>query len=235
MSSLAVRHRQPELMDNPDLEATLHQQALMGLRRGHWISGTAATLWKPIHRLADQAPESTLRILDVACGGGDVAVALAVRARRFGISIDISGCDISQTAIDRAMRTASAHSVQANFFRADAVSSPLPGGYDIVYSSLFLHHLDDADAVKLLQSMKQAAGRMVLVNDVIRSRLGYVLMWCGLCLLTRSRICHVDGLRSVRAAFTLKEVQEIATRAKLNSAVLTRHWPQRFLLTWSRP
>ena len=36
--SLAQRHREPELMDDPNLDPALHHQALVGLRRVHSIS-----------------------------------------------------------------------------------------------------------------------------------------------------------------------------------------------------
>lgn len=234
MSGLSVRHREPERMDAPDLDPALHRQALAGLRRVHWISGTVASLWHPIQHLAQQTPQTSLRVLDVACGGGDLAVALAKRARRSGVSINISGCDISQTALNHGAESAAAERVDVRFFAADAISTPLPSDYDVVYCSLFLHHLDDEDAVKLLRSMKQAAQRMVLVNDLIRSRLGYLHAWCGLRLLTRSPICHFDGPLSVRAAFTPNEMQDLARHAGLFDATLTRHWPQRMLLQWSR-
>ena len=234
MSFLAVRDRQPELMDDPNLDPALHQQALAGLRRVHAISGTVSTLWNQIRQLAEQTPDATLRVLDVACGGGDVAVALAKKSQRHGLSIEFSGCDFSQTAINFASAGAAKQRVEVHFFRADAIAEPLPADYDVVVCSLFLHHLDEADAVKLLQSMKQAARRVVLISDLLRSRLGYVLTWCGLRILTRSRICHVDGPLSVRAAFTAQEVLDLATSAELSGATLTRHWPERFLLTWKR-
>ncbi|MDA1232110.1 MAG: methyltransferase domain-containing protein [Planctomycetota bacterium] len=234
MNFLAVRDRQPELMDDPDLDPALHLEALAGLRRVHAISGTVSTLWHQIRHLAQQTPDATLRVLDVACGGGDVAVALAKRAQSSGFSINVSGCDISQTAINYASAEAAKQRVEVQFFRADAIAAPLPADFDVVVCSLFLHHLDESDAIKLLQSMKQAAKRVVMVSDLIRSRLGYVLTWCGVRILTRSRICHVDGPLSVRAAFTLQEMQGLATRAALNGATLTRHWPERLLLTWRR-
>jgi 2-polyprenyl-3-methyl-5-hydroxy-6-metoxy-1,4-benzoquinol methylase len=235
MTSLAFRHREPELMDDPDLDPTLHHQALAGLRRVQWISGTASSIWKPIRRLAEELPHKTVRVLDVACGGGDLAVALAQRARATGLSVEVKGCDISQTALEHSTSSAAAKKVDVHFFQADAISTPLPcEEYDVIYCSLFLHHLDEDDAVKLLASMKAAAKHMVVISDLIRSRLGYALTWWGLRLLTRSRICHVDGPLSVRAAFTPLEMLELTARAELNGATLTRHWPERCLLTWSR-
>lgn len=235
MSSLATRHREPELMDDPNIDQALHRQALVGLRRVNWISRTAATVWQPIQRLAQQTNGEPLRVLDIACGGGDVSISLAKRAAKSGLPIEVSGCDLSSTALDFARSEADRSAVAVNFFQADVIAAPLPSGYDIVTCSLFLHHLSDDSVVPVLQSMKQAARRMVIVSDLVRSRWGYAMCWCGVRLLTRCRVCHVDGPLSVRAAFTVRELQTLADRAELADATITKRWPQRMLLTWCRP
>jgi hypothetical protein len=53
-------------------------------------------------------------------------------------------------------------------------------------------------------------------------------------VLTTSAVVHVDGPRSVEAAFTLEEVRALADQAGLENATLARHWPYRFLLAWRR-
>src|SRR5438093_515405 len=78
---------------------------------------------------------------------------------------------------------------------------PLPSEYDAVVSSLFLHHLTEEQAIELLRRMG-TAGQMVLVNDLVRSRTGYLLAWMGTRLLSRSEVVHFDGPRSVEGAFT---------------------------------
>jgi 2-polyprenyl-3-methyl-5-hydroxy-6-metoxy-1,4-benzoquinol methylase len=120
------------------------------------------------------------------------------------------------------------------FFEQDALGPPLPGGYDVVACSLFLHHLDEPDAVKLLARMAEATERLVLVNDLVRSRLGWMLAYFGTRLLTRSRIVHVDGPRSVEGAFTPAEALRLAKSAGLAGARVSRHWPERFMLRWTK-
>jgi len=46
-------------------------------------------------------------------------------------------------------------------------------GYDVVCCSLFLHHLNDAQAITVLGKMREAAGTLALVNDLARNRPGY--------------------------------------------------------------
>jgi len=221
-------------MDDPNLDPALHQQALVGLQRVHWISGTVATIWQPIRELAEQTPGTMLSVLDVACGGVDLAVPLNNKNKLSRYDIQVNGCDISGTALKFASSNAAAKHADVHFFSADVLSGQFQEEYDIICCSLFLHHLEESDAVNLLLSMRNAAKHLVLVSDLCRTRLGYLLTWGGLRLLTRSRICHVDGPLSVRAAFTPAEMLDLAGRANLYDATVTRFWPERFLLKWSR-
>jgi 2-polyprenyl-3-methyl-5-hydroxy-6-metoxy-1,4-benzoquinol methylase len=236
-TTLSARNRQPELMDQPGLDETLHAHALRSLSRINWVSRTSAMIWKPIHNLAlTTRARRPLRILDVACGGGDVAVGLAHRAARAGIPVKVDGCDINPVAIEHARGNAKRRQAKdVGFFQHDALNAPLPEGYDAVTCSLFLHHLDNTDAEQMLRSMGAAAGTIVVASDLLRNRLAYLMAVIACRVLTRSPIVHVDGPLSVAAAFTLDEARELAERAGLSGATTARYFPERFLLVWRRP
>ena len=232
---LGQRDKQPEIMDQPGLVLAQHQEALRGLARINWISASDAILWKPIRRLALEKSHKPIRVLDLATGGGDVPIRLHQRARRAGVPITFAGVDLSPNAIEFARQQASQSNTRIDFFRLDALNTPLPADYDVIMCSLFLHHLQTDQAVDLLWRMGQAARSMVLINDLIRSRLGYVLAYLGTRILTGSKIVRYDGPQSVRAAFTIPEAQQLAEQAGLQNAAISRHWPARFLLGWRRP
>lgn len=235
-ATLGARNRQPELMDQPGLDEQLHAHALRSLSRINWISRTSAMIWRPIRKLAQEATLSRpLRILDVACGGGDVAIGLAQRANRAGIKVQVDGCDINPVAVEHARGSAlRAGASQAGFFVHDALMTALPDGYDVVTCSLFLHHLNNLDAERMLRSMGTAAGQMVVASDLLRNRLAYLMAVVACQVLTRSPIVHVDGPLSVAAAFTVDEARALAERAGLEGATFTRYFPERFLLVWRR-
>ncbi len=220
-------------MDDPGLDEARHMRALSALATVNLLSGTAARVWRAI--LALPAPrDRPLRVLDVACGGGDVAVSLGRRAARAGVALEIHGCDRSPGALSYARSAARRAGVPVEFFEFDVLGAPLPGGYDLVCSSLFLHHVTDRQAVDLLARMAGAAGA-VFVQDLRRTRLGWVLALVTLNTLARSDVARVDGLRSVAAAYTLGEAKALARQAGLDGAVVRPCWPQRFALTWRRP
>jgi 2-polyprenyl-3-methyl-5-hydroxy-6-metoxy-1,4-benzoquinol methylase len=231
----ATRVRTPELMDQPGLARRDHEYALTSLGRANLISRTSSVVWPTIRKAARSLRNRPLRILDIACGGGHVAVGLAQRLARAGIAADVQGCDISPVALDYARTLAARSHVQRiRFSQLDVVRDPWPTGFEVVHCSLFLHHLAGDDAVATLRRMKEAAGQLVVVSDLRRTDLGYLLAWVGCRLLSRSRVFHVDGARSVEAAFTTGEARALAERAGLDGAEVRECWPQRFLLTWTR-
>jgi 2-polyprenyl-3-methyl-5-hydroxy-6-metoxy-1,4-benzoquinol methylase len=230
---LARRELVGELMDDPALPTQAHHAALRGLQKINQLSRTAGVLWPGIERILSSVPNTSASLLDVACGGGDLAIALARRSRRRGLALQVQGCDISETALQHASQAAARAGERVEFFRTDVTREPLPGHYTFITCTLFLHHLTDAGIVALLRMLAGHCDHL-LVSDLIRGRTGYALAWMGTKLLSRSPIVHEDGLRSVRAALTLQEARELATRAGLDDARFERHWPQRFLMTWSR-
>jgi 2-polyprenyl-3-methyl-5-hydroxy-6-metoxy-1,4-benzoquinol methylase len=214
MHSLTDRELTAERMDDPVLDAGMHHRALQGLARINWWSRSVSTLWPHVEALARETSRP-LRVLDVATGAGDVPVGLARRAARAGVVLELEGCDLSPTALAHATDRARRTGVAVRFFQHDVIRDPLPGEYDLVTCSLFLHHLTGDEAVTVLKCMRDAARRSLAVSDLLRSRSGYLLAWVGTRVLTRSRVVHFDGPVSVRAAFTHPEVRELAGQAGL--------------------
>ena len=231
---MSPRELQPELMDDPALPADEHRRALLGLARLNALSGSVNVLWPEVRKLARELGRP-VRILDVATGAGDVPLGLCTLAARAGIPLELSACDISPISLEAAEARFRAAGASIRLFRTDALAEPLPTGFDIVVCSLFLHHLTEADAVTLLGRLAAATEHLVLVNDLSRSRWNLGLVWCATRSVTRSRIVHVDGPRSVRAAFTPGEARRLAERAGLTGATVSSRFPCRWLLTWRKP
>ena len=210
-------------MDDPGLPGREHEEALRGLARINWFSRTANAFWPPLRALAER--HGPLRVLDLACGGGTLASGLARRASKHGVPLSMYGCDISPRAIDVARANQG-----VEFFEADLFGDAFPKGYDVYINSLFLHHLSEERASLLLRRM--ASGRAFILEDLRRTRLGYLLARWGVRLLTRSPVVHYDAPVSVKNAFTLPEVQTLLADADLPHARVEPCWPQRFRIEW---
>ncbi|OYP33941.1 methyltransferase domain-containing protein [Rhodopirellula sp. MGV] len=226
---------EPELMDDPALARSEHDAALRGLKRINRFSGSSRFLWSAIEAQIQAIDASTIRILDVASGGGDTVIALSKKAAKHHRDFQIDGCDISPQAVAHASEFAKTSSpLQNNFFIRDVLERGLPDGYHVIMCSLFLHHLSDSEAVQLIKTMAERCEHCLLIDDLRRTDFGLVLAWAGVRLLSRSPIVHFDGPQSVKAAFSDQETLRLAERAGLSGVNLRRHWPQRFLLSWCK-
>jgi SAM-dependent methyltransferase len=231
--SLDQRRRIPELMDDPAIDPAEHRRALEGLARINRWSRSDAVVWPVVKEVARRHSNRPIKMLDVATGAGDVPIALWRRAKLAGINVELSACDVSPTALDYAARNAAKCEAPIRFFQHNVVCDPLPGDYDLVVCSLFLHHLSETEATTMLRHMKDSAD-VVGVNDLARSRMNYVMVWLATRLLSRSPVVHFDGPASVQSAFTPSEAKALAERAGLIGAEVASRPPCRFLLTWSR-
>ena len=222
------RDRQPELMDDPNLPTAEHRKALAGLTRLNRFSGIAGTMYRRLRRYAGIGGES-VRILDVASGAGDIPIAWAKRAQREGFATSITAMDISEIAAEEQQKRARQAGVEIESVVQDCIKRPLPSGFDVITCSLFMHHLEDHDAQRLLQSMQSAAGRAILICDLDRSITNMALVGCASRLLSRSSVVHTDALRSVRGAYTRDEFKSLAEEALLCPVLVERSMPCRFL------
>jgi SAM-dependent methyltransferase len=231
--------RPPELMDDPALDQAAHDQALTALARINWISGTASQLGRRVIRLLEtvRSPHhSPVRVIDIACGGGDLTAAVArYLGRWLHQPVEVVGIDISERAVGWARQRHAGRSGSAtiSFTHADIVGDGCPP-CDIAVHSLFLHHLDDDAAIELLRGMAAAATVGGVFSDLLRSQLGLLLAHAGTTLLARSRVARVDGPLSVKAARTAAEYRQLLDAAGLSQAQIDRTWPERVCVSWTR-
>lgn len=163
--------------------------------------------------------------------GGVAATTDAAGAKLLGV-------DISQTALALANENSSRAGVRAEWLEADVLTGPLPladQSVDLAVCSLFLHHLEPEGASRVLAEMARIARLGIIVSDLRRSRYGLALAAIAGRVMTRSRIVHIDSVRSVRAAWKAGEMLDLALRAGLRGARVRNIWPARMLLTWERP
>ena len=193
---MAFQHRvrEPEILDQPDVSPEEVYAGLEGLDRMHWWSQTVSLLWQPIARLVKPG-DPPLRILDIACGSGASLVELGRRACKAGIDVELAGCDINPMTIAYAESRAKRAGMPATFFRFDAAHDPLPEGFDVVFTSTFLHHLSDEQAISLMARMRQSARRLVLIDDLIRGWWGAFIVFLGTRGLFTARVNQIDGDR----------------------------------------
>ena len=211
----------PELLDGPlDDRATLVGN-LRDLRRANrWLGGARLSI-AAVEAIATDAP---LTILDVGTGAADIPLALLDHARRTGRQWTVVGLDSrpevleAAAAADRRVTAASGLELHVG----DGRSLPYPdAAFDIVHTSLMLHHLEPAEVRAFLAETARVARRGVVMNDLVRGRLAVVGAWLLAHLTTRNRYTRNDAPLSVRRAYTTAELERMTEAAGLR--IVARH------------
>jgi 2-polyprenyl-3-methyl-5-hydroxy-6-metoxy-1,4-benzoquinol methylase len=227
--TLSLRDNRPEIMDQPGLDREKHCGALAGLRRLNLVSGVARQMFKELTTYGRSRGLRSLRVLDIACGGGDVPLAIWKLAQKRGLNLRILGLDVSANACEYAREHCRAAAASIAFDQCDVKRESIPDGFDVVTCSLFLHHLTFDQAAKLLKKMADA-GRLLLVNDLRRCAMGYILAQLACRLLATSSVVRYDGPQSVANAFTVSEMRKLCMNAGLLDASIRKAWPCRMIV-----
>lgn len=108
------------------------------------------------------------RVLDVGCGGGDVATVLSAHAGAGGrvVGIDIDAEAVAIARAEAAERGVAGISYVVGDFRDPAVLAAAQGPFDLVYARFVLSHLADPDAAIATLAGAVAPGGVVAVEDV---------------------------------------------------------------------
>ncbi len=227
---MKTRQLLPELMDDPDLGRADHFQALRGLQRINQWTNSAALAWQQLESLARELGLNRLRILDIATGAADIPIQLWRRAHSAGLELEIDACDVSDQALQFARENCARAEAPLQLSTLDILVEPIPGKYDVVMCSQFLHHLTDEQTERVLGKMATAATQRVIVVDLVRARLNWLQVWFVTHTLSRSKIVHFDGPQSICASFTIDEMKSIASRIGFSELSIKSHWPCRFVL-----
>lgn len=234
-TDLSRRHRRPEIMDAPDLPAPRLVETLKGLGLVNTITRSSRLIWPDILAGARRHPGQAFRVLDVACGGGDILITLWRWAVKAGLNIEFTGCDASHEAVNYARGAAAKANACIAFFELKVGQDQVPEGYDMIMSTLFLHHLDENDAIAFLREGAAKARDRLVIQDILRSPMSYWFARVGTRLLLLNDICRLDGRTSVEGAFTRAEARELAMKAGLKDAEIVPRFPFRYLIRWVRP
>jgi SAM-dependent methyltransferase len=205
-----------ELLDGPlDDQAALTGN-LRDLARINRRLGGVELSALAIDALAAHRDDVTL--LDVGTGGADIPLALIERANARGRRLRIAGIDVRPEILAAAARAnpglTTAPGLELHV--ADARSLPFPDrSFDVAHASLMLHHLDPTDAQLVLGEMRRVARLGVVINDLDRSRMGWVGAWLIGHLLTGNRLTRHDAPLSVKRAYRPREMSALLAMARL--------------------
>jgi 2-polyprenyl-3-methyl-5-hydroxy-6-metoxy-1,4-benzoquinol methylase len=201
---------EPELMDRPQPVSLELERDLENLRQLNRYFGSYAVMLyfiRPWVRSGDR-----LRIVDLATGSGDIPRLIVDHARKVGARVQIEALDQQGATIEIA-RKLSADYPEISFVQANILEWNPAEPYDVVLSSLALHHFSEEDAVRLLRRCRELSRKFVLVSDLRRGLLATVGVYLLTALIFRDPMTRIDGRLSAARAFSLAEMRDLAVRA----------------------
>jgi len=218
MITLAKSPLGTEALDDDGCPAPVVRATLLDIARVNALfGGRAAAAFGLRHLLAGVPVGTTLRLLDVGAGTGDIARALVHEAARRGVRLTPIALDRHRAAV----RLAFAHRTPAVL--ADAAALPFrPGAIDIVLASQFLHHFTRTSGVALVTLFTALAGRGVVVAEPRRSPLAAAGIWLAALALGLHRVTRRDGVLSVRRSFRPTELRQLLQDAGIVAEVRRR-------------
>lgn len=192
-------------MDRPDcdpsrLERTYAQFPLINAV----VSGWRSNYRERIRPLLSDSRRTTL--LDIGCGGGDVARNLARWAARDGLLLEVTAIDPDH----RALAFARAQPPVPRLSYRQAFSGELVAEgavFDVVVSNHMLHHLNPGEFRRLLQDSQALASTAVIHSDIARSPVAFALFAAGTLPFFPGSFIRRDGLTSIRRSYKAGELR----------------------------
>ena len=168
-------------------------------------------------------------VLDVGAGSGELLRVIAnwaskTKRQPHGVGVELNARS-AQSIIEQ-----SGGPIDA--VQADALKLPFnDAAFDYVICSLFTHHFDDKHVVQILREMSRVAKLKIVVIDLHRHPIAYLLYTTVGKLFLHNRLLREDGALSILRSFKSDELFSFAEAAGLREISVTRRFPFRLVLT----
>lgn len=212
----------PEKIDDLDAPADAIAESMSHVARTNRLFGGTASVIRGVAELLRNTPAgTTVRILDIATGSGDIPRALAAWGRRRGLRLEIVAVDNHPAILRLAKQGADA----PHLVLADALALPFaPGSFDIALCALAFHHIGRDASVRLLRVMDALTTRGFVVSDLRRDRLSLAIVQTGLLLSGADSFTLHDGPASVRRAWSIPEYRRMVAESGVQGILMNMPW-----------
>jgi len=227
MAGLSITSIGVELLDDPGADPAAVAESLRNIARANrWFGGAAAVRFGLRKTLGKVPPGSTLSLLDLGTGLGDLPGAAVRWSTARGIRLVPLGIELNRIAAGLARRGGVPTAV------ACAGAPPVrEKSVDVVLVSQVAHHLTEASVVHLLRTCNCLARKAVIVADLRRDPIARPAFWCGARLLGFDGVTVADGMTSIRRGFSRRELLRLMALAGIEGRV--DHRPGfRLVATW---
>jgi SAM-dependent methyltransferase len=227
-----ARRRGTEYLDDPSFDSAIAARSLQDVARANLLFGGRRAVLRELDgyfRAASARDETSLVLLDVGTGLGDIPRAARAMATRYGLALRTIGLEISPPLARAAIAGA------RQCVCGDARSLPFSDrSVDLITCSQVLHHFDSRDAESLLRELTRVARAGVIVSDLRRSWIAVGLLWIASFPLGFHPVSRHDGMLSILRGFTAPELSHAVHHAVGVRPAVQHRLGWRVTARWSR-
>jgi hypothetical protein len=227
MGALSITGLGAELLDDPAADPATVAESLRNIARANrWFGGASALRFGLDRGLAGLPRGSTISLMDLGTGLGDLPRAAVRWGAARGIRVVPLGLELNRSAARLARATGLVTTVGC------AGAPPIRDkSVDVVLVSQVAHHLTHASVVHLVRTCDRLARRAVILADLRRHPLAPPSYWFGARLLRFDPVTVADGMTSLRRGFTRAELEDLLAQAGVAGRV-DRRPGFRLVATW---
>jgi SAM-dependent methyltransferase len=226
--SLGTRSAARELLDGPALDP---DELALNLREMAMLNRLPGGVGVSVRTVLSELGADGGVVLDAGTGSGDFARRLVRAAGRRGtepaMDVSVVAVELRPEVLEVARRNLAGTS-NVTLLEADVLTLPMADGVvDVAHVSLLLHHLEPDEVVRALRELRRVARHSVVVNDLRRGLVPFVMTAAPVLAFSRGAYTRHDGILSARRAYTLEETDALAAEAGLRLAWRSpAFWPR---------
>jgi ubiquinone/menaquinone biosynthesis C-methylase UbiE len=203
------------------LDVTARYNFLVAFLYDYIVAPAALSTMLPFKDTVHTAIKEGFRILDIGCGGGQLAIEIAKAEKDLGVD----GVDLSISQLKRAKHRNLKARAKVDFIQASALDLPFPDeSYDLVYSVYSLKHWPEKNRGLMECVRIVKPGGMLVITEVnrnctLRAGIRFVRNWRIPSILRPFSVLPFF-LFAVLRSLTVEEARSLAEPLTLNQITI---------------
>jgi 2-polyprenyl-3-methyl-5-hydroxy-6-metoxy-1,4-benzoquinol methylase len=228
---LKTQHRtdDSEIMDDFNLEGDELKEALDKIAAINQLLGGNQLTLKGVEQLLKKVSASTtITIIDVGCGNGDMLRKLAEFGLNNNLYLELIGVDANRYTVNYAIDL-SVKYPNIKYRCEDVFGESINElKCDIFLCTLTLHHFSNNEIIRLLTFFNKNAKLGFVVNDLHRNIIAYRLFQAFCFVFRLNEMSKEDGLTSILRGFKKEELIAFSERLQFEKYSIQWKWAFRY-------
>jgi len=229
ISKFKYRSGEKEMLDETNIKQELLFKNLRELDILNRFTGGHAISLKGIKQLFTDHTK-IYHVVDLGCGSGDSLRAIADWARENNFNVQLIGIDMNADVIEYLQNHCRSYPEISGITTDYQEFLDRNTSVDIVHCSLFCHHLNDEELIRLFTYFSEKVTTGFVINDLQRNWLAYYSAWFFTRLLNGTALAKNDGPVSVLRAFRASELRHLLEKANIRNFTIQKKRLFRFLV-----